>query len=443
MSTKPVAFDANTADHQSIAGWIQTGLDGYIKDGIGRWAFRPFERHIGRRDDLAEDLRAIYDSLTANAQTRWRLAIRDLLATQGPDVSRQEVTRILIEFAVLVRAHEVLEVLPALVANGRGEHLVDHVVRAATALASQTQASRDCLDRIRTSLKFSPDYAGLVLVALCHADPDNWLTHVENLAAPMKILTSRLSDGSTALRFYASAILETVSLSRVAGSAPKRLSRCTDSQWLWNEWFEGDQSLLRYEPEADSSARLSLRANEAVSMPINEDWAVWNLSDSAQETAADESVAIAWAKAPKSRFWTAVYQGGCLAELTRKSLNECIAAQRSFLAAHQDACADLDRPSEFAPWLFLDEHKEKSAMPDFAGIIIRFSEKPAVPTFEFDPTSVWDFQVGNRYTDRVKYLANYNEWVQPQDRRKAIHDQHAFSATASAIGLAKKHSGPV
>ena len=287
MPTKPVAFDANTADHQSVARWIQAGLDGYIKDGAGRWAFRPFEQHIGRGDDLAEDLRAIHHSLTARAQTRWRLAIRDLLATQGPDASRRDATRILIDFAVLVRAHEVLEVLPALVANGRGEYLVDHVVRAATALASQTEASRDCLDRIRTSPKFSPDYAGLVLVALCHADPDNWLTHVENLAAPMQILASHLSDGSTALRFYANTILETISLSRIDGSTVKRLSECADSKWLWNEWFEGDQSLLRYEPEINSSARLSLRANEAVSIPIDEDIAFSNLGHSAQETAGD------------------------------------------------------------------------------------------------------------------------------------------------------------
>lgn len=442
MPTNPVVFDANTADHQSITRWLQTGLDGYIKDGVGRWAFRPFESHMGKRDDLAEDLRAIYHSLAAAAQTRWRLAIRDLLATQGPDVSRREATEILIDFAVLVRAHEVLEVLPALVTNGRGEHLVDHVVRAAMALASQTEASRDCLDRIRTSPKFSPDYAGLVLMALCHADPDNWLTHVENLAAPMRILASRLSDESTALRFYANTILETVSLSRVAGSSAKRLSECADSQWLWNEWFKGDQSLLRYEPDTDASARLSLRANEAVSISIDGDLAFWNLENSAQETAPDDAVAIAWAKAPKGRFWTAVYQGGHLAELTRKSHSECIEAQRVFLVTHQDACADLYKSSaEIASWLSLDRHQAEAVMPDFAGIIIRFAERPAVPAIESDLTS-WGFPSSNRRTDRVKYLAKYDKdkWAQLQDFLQAIHDQNAFIAAAFAIGLAKKHS---
>ena len=275
MPTSFNAFDANTADGQSVARWLQTGLDSYFKDGIGRWAFRPLESHIGSRDDLAEDLRTIYDSLPADAQTRWRLAIRDLLAMHGPDISKREAARVLIDFATLVRVHEVLEVLPTLVANGRDELMFDHVVRTATALASQTEASRDCLQRICTSPKFVPDYAGLVLVALCHADPDNWLTHVENLAAPMRILADRLSDGSTALRFYASAILEAISLSRVTGTAANRLSKHAESQWLWSEWFEGDQSLIQYEPKTLASARLSLRTNDAVSVTINAAAIAW------------------------------------------------------------------------------------------------------------------------------------------------------------------------
>ena len=274
-STSFTAFDAHKADSQSVVQWLQIGLDSYFKDGIGRWAFRPLESHIGRQDDLAEDLRTIYDSLPADAQTRWRLAIRDLLAMHGPDMSKREAVRVLIDFATLVRAHEILEVLPKLVANGRDELMFDHVVRTVTALASQTEASRDCLQRIRTSPRFVPDYAGLVLAALCHADPDNWLTHVENLAAPMRILADRLSDGSTALRFYASAILEAISLSRVTGTAANRLSKHTESQWLWSEWFEGDQSLIQYEPKTLASARLSLRTNDAVSVTINAAAIAW------------------------------------------------------------------------------------------------------------------------------------------------------------------------
>ena len=431
MPTRFTAFDANTANRQSVAQWLQTGLNSYFKDGIGRWAFRPLESHIGRQDDLAEDLRTIYNSLPADAQTRWRLAIRDLLAMHGPDISKREAVRVLIDFATLVRAHEVLEVLPALVANGRDELMFDHVVRTATALASQTEASRDCLQRICTSPKFAPDYAGLILMALCHADPNNWLTHVENLAAPMKILADRLSDGSTALRFYASTILEAISLSRITGAAANRLSRHAESQWLWSEWFEGDQSLIRHEPKTDASARLSLRVNDAVSATIDE-------CPATHENAS----AIAWVKAPKSRFWTAICQEGHLAELSLKSYQDCIAAQRFFLAEHgYDIGHDLESPFVVAPWLAPNQYQVEAEtdMPDLAGILIRSPEGSTVPIIECNPTSLWDGPVRNKYTYRVQYLKEHRGNDISQYYIEAFRDRHAFSAAARAIGLAKEN----
>ena len=168
MTTAPT-FDPNSADTRGIAQWLETALDGYFEDDIGRWAFRPLEQHIGVRDDLAGDLCAIYDSLTASAQARWRHAIRDVLAFHGRDISKREAVRVLVTFAVLIRSPEVLDVLPGILSGQDGE-LLDLAVGAATALASQTDASRECLVRIRTSPAFTPDYAGLILVALCHAD---------------------------------------------------------------------------------------------------------------------------------------------------------------------------------------------------------------------------------------------------------------------------------
>ena len=431
MSTSFTAFDASTADGQSVAQWLQTGLDSYFKDGIGRWAFRPLESHIGIRDDLAEDLRTIYDSLPADAQTRWRLALRDLLAMHGADMSKREAVRVLIDFATLVRAHEVLEVLPTLVANGRDELMFDQVVRTANALANQTEASRDCLQRICTSPKFVPDYAGLILTALCHADPDNWLAHVENLATPMQILADRLSDGSTALRFYASTILEAISLSRVTGAAANRLSKHTESQWLWSEWFEGDQSLIRHEPKTDSSSRLSLRANEAMSVTINENLPVHvNVA------------AIAWAKAPGRHFWTAIFQEGHLTALMRKSRQDCIAAQQRFLSEYAHYIGhDLKSPFTDIPWLHPDQYQAEveTAMPDLAGILIKCSEEPTVPIVEYNPTSLLHGPVSNMHTDRVQYLKEHRDNVEPRYYIVAVKNRHAFYAAASAIGLSKEN----
>ncbi len=258
MAQQPAPFDPNSADTQSVRQWMQAGLDGYLNDDMGCWAFRPCEHHINVRDDLAEDLRAIYQELTPDAQRRWRSAIRDILAMQGPDPSKGSATQVLIDLAALVRAHEVLEVLPTLVAST--DTLLDQVVRTAVALASQTDAAHACLEQIRTSPSFSADYAGLVLLALCHVDPDGWLNHVENLAEPMRTLAGRLAEDSTALRFYARGILDAISLSRLRSADLKRLRNSAGSTWLLKEWLSGPSSLLRYEL-GPPGPRLCLRAD--------------------------------------------------------------------------------------------------------------------------------------------------------------------------------------
>ena len=260
MSEQPSSFDANTADAESVRLWMQASLDRYFKRDMGWLAFRPLERYVDVRDDLAEDLRAIYQDVEPHAQVRWRTAIRDLLAMQGSDPSKREATRVLIDFAALIRAHEVLDVLPAL-ASHDPESFLDQIVGTAVALASQTASSRACLERLHTSPSFSEDYAGIVLMALCHVDPDGWSRHVESLAQAMNVLASRLEDGSTALRYFARQILEAISLSRLDCASLNRLERSSELAWLWNEWLGKSDSLLRYEEESGSEPRLSLRAN--------------------------------------------------------------------------------------------------------------------------------------------------------------------------------------
>ena len=137
--------------------------------------------------------------------------------------------------------------------SGR-ESLLDQVAETAVALADQTDNARTCLERLYTSPSFSPDYAGIVLTALCHVDPDGWLSHVEKLAKPMHVLTSRLDDDSTALRFYARSILEAISLSRVGGVNPQRLADAPESAWLWREWVAGPEPLIPYKLRRTASA---------------------------------------------------------------------------------------------------------------------------------------------------------------------------------------------
>ena len=276
MTKQPAPLDPRAADADGIRLWVQVGLDCYFKQNMGRWAFRPLENYIDERDDLAEDLRAIYQDVEPHAQVCWRVAVRDLLTMQGPDRSKREATRVLIDFAALIRAYEVLDVLPSLASSDHS--LLHKVVETAVALANQTEGARVCLERLHTSPSFSPDYAGLVLVALCHADPNGWLRHVDDLARAMNVLATRLDDGSTALRSFARRILEAISLSRLDCTSLNRLAR-SESTWLWQEWLGKPDSLLRYETKPGSAPRLSLREDVARSIALAEPLAAINASD--------------------------------------------------------------------------------------------------------------------------------------------------------------------
>ena len=409
-------FDANTANTRQIAQWLKTALDAYFKDDIGHWAFRPFEQHVGIGDDLADDLCAIYDSLTASSQARWRSAICDVLAFHGRDLSDRKATRVLIAHAVLIRSPEVLDILPGILSESQDDDLLDLTVEAATALASQTEASRRCLERIRTSPRFTSHYAGLILVALCHADPNNWLHHVTELAVPMRELASRLSEESTALRFYASSILDAIGLSRITDVTLNQLVTDSSEEWGWltKEWLEGNESLLCVQPTA-TNMQLMLRADNTVSTELEGplDRTVFT----AHGLLSRRKTAIVWER-EENKTWVAVCSGR-LTELTfvSPSQQELIA----FIGAHlgEQIAAQWD-----------------GAKVATHGGVVFVAPDESFPIASDHLRALWDKKIGDRLTDRVDYLRKYRQRIEPTLRRRAFQDPKAFSATASALALA-------
>ena len=260
--------DATDPDARRVRLWMRDGLDNYLDGGKGRWAFRPHQHEIGLRDDLADDLRAVFDELEPDDQRRWRLATVDILASQARDPAKREANNVLMDLAALIRADVVLDVLPDLVTHD--DALLVKVVGTAVALTGENVASRECLQRIRTSPMFSADYAGLVLAGLCRADPDAWVIHVATLGGDMKVLAARLDDDSTALRHYARMILEAVTLERVGNGELNRLGDIQESWWLLTEWMGGPAPLVHYEADAETGPRLRLASNGAVTKRLDE-----------------------------------------------------------------------------------------------------------------------------------------------------------------------------
>ena len=411
-------FDANNADTRQIARWLETALDGYIKDDMGRWAFRPLERYIGLRDHLVDDLRAIYDSLTASAQGRWRDAIRDILALHGRDISKRKTTRVLITLATLIRSQEVLDVLPGILSGSQDHDLLDLTVEAATSLASQTEASRRCLKQIRTSPTFTSHYAGLILVALCHADPDNWPHHVKELGIAMGKLASRLDPDSTALRFYANDILQSISLSRITVAALNSLATESDGQaaWLLKEWLEGDQSLLRLHPTT-TGTRLVLRTDDSIFAELERSLDTALLK--AHGLPTYRRTAIAWEYEGNRKAWVAVCISGVLTKLTP------IEPQESLMAFLSDYLNEQNSV-QWQETYVLKHGGVAFDAPDELQLIVTGDELLAL----------WNHKIGNRSTDRIGYL-DRNPRVKPALRYLAFQDRHAFNVTASALALAE------
>ena len=266
------SFDPNRAPRGSVKSWLKTALDGYFDDDAGRWAFAPLELEIGRHADLAHDLKAFYDTLSATAKSLWRGVVVDLLAEQGGDPRCGKATGVLIDLAVLMPAFEVLEVLPSVVANAHARDdawpVYDRVVSAAIELSRQTEAARDCLERLCTSPGFSSTYAGLIFIALCRAVPDHWPHHAARMRPALQALMAELGPGSDAPRWYAESFLHAVTLADVDRGLSEFL-RYGDpaDDWLWNQLFKGEKSLVGlHKPQT-----LYMRNEPGVSLPLSDD----------------------------------------------------------------------------------------------------------------------------------------------------------------------------
>ena len=246
------ASDSDAAPVMDVQSWLGTALDAWFREDAGRWAFQPFALSIGHDPELARDLVAVYGGRPASEQDRWQQAVRDLLAERGADASFRPAVEVLLDLATLMPATRVLEVLPRLVDaddSPEARRMGNRVVGAAVSLARQTDGAVRCLEQIRTSPRFATHHAGLVLTALCRADPDGWTAHMTHLERAMRRLASEYLTDRGALRLYATSIISSITLERVTVEALDRLSDGLAStcgeRWNWfcDELLRDEDSL--------------------------------------------------------------------------------------------------------------------------------------------------------------------------------------------------------
>jgi hypothetical protein len=110
-------FDAFTeADFED---WLRVGLEGYLLEDQGAWAFPGAEGSIAQQDYLVLGLREAYHrEWPAATRSRFRHAVAKVLASLEPSARYVSLFEHLLSLAAALAAPEVLRVLPARVGNG-------------------------------------------------------------------------------------------------------------------------------------------------------------------------------------------------------------------------------------------------------------------------------------------------------------------------------------
>ncbi|MGB0721623.1 MAG: hypothetical protein ACPGU7_04425 [Gammaproteobacteria bacterium] len=201
--------------------WLKVGVEAYVLEGAGPAAFPEAALDINRQDDSVEvGLRAFAETLSANGREALKLAVADCLEDMEPRGDRVPVVKLLLGIAVELSAEAVLPVLAQRIGRGFfGDRAADpdgrlfnFTLYAVANLARSREAATSCLRQLIASPLFfaRPALAGTALLALCRAEPEGLLDHMDLLREALTRMFKQMSDPQPAQRRYAEQIIDTI-----------------------------------------------------------------------------------------------------------------------------------------------------------------------------------------------------------------------------------------
>lgn len=210
--------------------WLRIGLEKYCFEDAGAWAFPKAERYIVRQEFLALGLRDAYSEMKAAERGAFRQAVANVLASLEPQERFVPLFEHLLILAGELPVPEVLHVLPRRVGNGffgltrnrEGESLFVQTMFTVAQLAAPRPEVVACLHSLIGSRNyFDPAYAGVALLALCRAVPDDLVDHLRRLRASLSVMFNEFTTSAADQQQLAQSVLHTMSLNQIVAALPQ------------------------------------------------------------------------------------------------------------------------------------------------------------------------------------------------------------------------------
>ncbi|WP_295432022.1 hypothetical protein [uncultured Thiodictyon sp.] len=250
-------------DARAFRDWLTRGFRDYRHPkGISQ-AFAPLNACVGREQDPTLELRVVHELLSGTAQGQLRaglaLAVQDL----NFRAANLGLMKELFHFAGRIKATEVLDAALTQIGTGpfgrpdRPEtaDLFAFMLGIVAGMAPGTGVA-DTLRHLVGSPPFASDYAPLVFVGLCRAEPARFPEHLAFLRGHFEVLHAAVGTSGaelTARRFAWYVPLDLIAghLYRLAYSLDDKREPWRLDNWLINALFTGVSPSLRLLPRAD------------------------------------------------------------------------------------------------------------------------------------------------------------------------------------------------
>lgn len=243
--------------------WLRVGLEGYLIEGKGSQAFPEVAGTIVAEDHLILGLRKAYSALPTAGRGRFRCALAKVLASLEPTPPNVPLFEHLLSLAAILPCPEVLRVLPSRVGNDFFGHTADphdgslfsQTLLAVADLAAPREEATTCLHALIGSRFFDHAYAGVALLALCKADDQGLVEHMQRLREPLAKMFQEFELDHNITQQLALGVLDRVGLPALVRSltALKYDDRPSPSgpsdNWLIIGLLSGPHAPLLKEPE--------------------------------------------------------------------------------------------------------------------------------------------------------------------------------------------------